>query len=180
MKKIIKYFFEGLLFVSPLAVSLYIVYLLFIKIDRILHLPIPGLGFVTTIVVITFIGFLASNLFTKSIINYVDSIFNRLPFIKLIYSSVKDLVSAFVGDKKKFDKPVLVTVSKESDIKIIGFVTRETLESLGLSDQIAVYIPQSYNFAGNLVIVPKSQVKVITNDSSDVMALIVSGGISGK
>ena len=180
MKRLIKYFFEGLLFIVPLAISIYMIYLLFTKIDGLLNISIPGIGFIITITLITFLGFLASNLFTKSILSAIDSLFNRLPFVKLIYSSAKDLIGAFVGDKKKFDKPVFVTISKESDIKIIGFVTRETLESLGLSDQIAVYVPQSYNFAGNLIIVPKSNISIINSESSDIMAFIVSGGISGK
>ena len=173
-------FFEGLLFVVPLAVSIYIVFVLFTKVDGLLNINIPGLGFVITILLITFLGFLASNLFTKSLLHAIDMLFNKLPLVKLIYSSAKDLVGAFVGDKKKFDKPVFVTISKESDIKIIGFITKDSLENLGLTDQIAVYIPQSYNFAGNLIIVPKSNVSIIKSESSDIMAFIVSGGISGK
>lgn len=179
MKKLVRYFFEGLLFVIPLVVTIYIIYLIFTKIDSLLGIGIPGVGFVTTIVAITFLGFLASNLFTKSLLGVIDKIFNRLPFIKLIYSSIKDLIGAFVGDKKKFDRPVFVSIS-DSNIKIIGFITRESLENFDLSDHIGVYIPQSYNFAGNLIIVPKSQVSPINADSSDVMAFIVSGGISGK
>ena len=180
MKKLARYFFEGLLFIIPLGISIYIVYLIFTKVDKLLHIPIPGVGFIATIILITLLGFLTSNIFTRSILVYIDKIFNKLPLVKLIYSSVKDLVQAFVGEKKKFDKPVLVTLSKENDIKILGFITRESLENFNLVNQIAVYIPQSYNFAGNLIIVPKVQVTSIDGDSSDIMAFIVSGGISGK
>lgn len=180
LKKLGKYFLEGLLFIVPLAVSIYIIYAIFVKIDSLLRIPIPGVGFITTIILITFLGFLASNLFTRGVLGFIDSLFNKVPLVKLIYSSVKDLIGAFVGEKKKFDKPVLVTISKETDIKIIGFITKEDLQNFGLVEHIAVYIPQSYNFAGNLLIVPKSQVSVINLDSSDIMTFIVSGGISSK
>ena len=180
MKRILRYFLEGLLFIIPLAVSVYLIYFVFTKVDRLLGIGIPGVGFLITITLITFLGFLGSNLLTKSLLGIVDSMFNKLPFVKLIYSSVKDLVGAFVGEKKKFDKPVLVTVSKESDIKIIGFITKESLQNLGIENQVAVYVPQSYNFAGSLIIVPKTQITHINSDSADIMAFIVSGGISGK
>lgn len=180
LRRLSKYFLQGLLFVVPLVVTIYIVYIIFVKIDRLLNFNIPGLGFITTIALITFLGFLASNLFTKGLLGLVDSMFNKLPFIKLIYSSIKDLIEAFIGEKKKFDKPVLISLSKENNIKVIGFITKESLENFGLSDQIAVYVPQSYNFAGNLLIVPKSQVTIINQDSTDIMTFIVSGGITGK
>lgn len=178
MKKLIKYFLEGLLFVIPVIVSIYVVFVVFTKIDSLLHLPIPGIGFITTIVLITLLGFLGSSFFAKSIYGYIDALFNRLPIVKIIYSSVKDLIGAFVGDKKKFDKPVLIKLSKDLDVKVIGFITRDSLENLKLLDQIAVYIPQSYNFAGNLIVVPKENVSLIDADSSEVFKFIVSGGVS--
>ncbi len=180
MKKLARYFFEGLIILVPIAASLYIVYLIFIKIDGLLKLPIPGIGFLITIVLITFIGFLASNFFTKKIFQFLEKVFTRLPLIKLLYSSIKDLVGAFVGEKKSFNKPVLVTVTDGSELKVLGFVTRESLEFIGLTDHVAVYFPQSYNFAGNLVIVPTSQIKPLETDSSEVMAFLVSGGVSGS
>lgn len=179
MKKLAKYFFEGLVILIPIVTSSYIVYLIFTKIDGILHIPVPGLGFLLTLILITVIGFLASNFFTKSLFQLLEKLFVRLPLIKLLYSSIKDLVGAFVGDKKSFDKPVLVTVNP-GGVKILGFVTRESLDMFGISDHVAVYFPQSYNFAGNLVIVPGDCVQPLSADSSEVMAFLVSGGVSGS
>jgi uncharacterized membrane protein len=106
--------------------------------------------------------------------------FRRLPLVKMIYTSVKDLIGAFVGDKKGFNKPVKATLLPGSNVHVLGFITEESLSKFGLEDTVAVYLPQSYNFAGNLILVPKEQVTPIDADSGDVMAFIVSGGISAK
>ncbi len=98
----------------------------------------------------------------------------------MIYTSIKDLIGAFVGDKKSFNKPVLVTLSPVSNIHVIGFLTRESLDNLGLSESVAVYLPQSYNFAGNLIVVPREQVTPLAVESGDIMAFIVSGGVAAK
>jgi uncharacterized membrane protein len=160
--------------------TIYVIYVIFVKIDGIFQFQLPGLGFLVTIMTIILVGFVASNFLTRRIARFVDSIFARLPLIKMVYTSIKDLINAFVGDKKSFNKPVLVTISQASNIQVVGFVTRESLDSLGLPDRVAVYLPQSYNFAGNLIVVPKEQVIPLSSDSGDVMAFIVSGGITTK
>ncbi|MDI6733273.1 MAG: DUF502 domain-containing protein [Planctomycetota bacterium] len=180
MKRLVGYFLKGLLFVVPLVITIYVLYLIFIKIDGLFRIPIPGVGFVLIFIVITLVGFLTSVFITRHLVKMVDTLFNRLPFVKLLYSAVKDLMNAFVGDKKMFDKPVLVTISPDSNIRIIGFITRGNLESFGLKENVAVYVPQAYNFAGNLIIVPREQITPINKDGSEVMAFIVSAGVSGK
>ena len=109
----------------------------------------------------------------------IDNLFSRLPFIKMIYSSIKDLVNAFVGDQKRFDKPVLVSLFSESTVQTLGFITRESLENIGIAERLAVYLPQSYNFAGNVVVVSRDQVIPLNIESGKVMTFIVSGGVSG-
>ncbi|RNB89209.1 DUF502 domain-containing protein [Brevibacillus nitrificans] len=180
MRRFIRYFLEGLLYVIPLAVTIYILYTIFVTVDSWLGLGIPGVGFVLTIVGITVIGFLASNVLTRGVLSLVSKVFERVPFIKLIYTSIKDLIGAFVGEKKSFDKPVLVTLSKEGSAKAIGFITKESMEAYGLEDHVAVYLPQSYNFAGNLLLFPSEQVQPLDVESSEAMAFLVSGGVSGK
>lgn len=180
MKRIGQYFLQGLLFLIPLFVTVYVIYRIFIKIDRVLDLPVPGLGFVVTIAFITLIGFIASNFLTKNIVHLVDRIFARLPLVKMLYNSIKDLVNAFVGDKKRFNKPVQVVIEKDSNIRVLGFATRDSLENIGINDSVAVYVPQSYNFAGNLIIVQKEQVIPLKADPGEIMKLIVSGGVSAR
>jgi uncharacterized membrane protein len=104
---------------------------------------------------------------------------NKIPFIKLIYSSIKDLIGAFVGDKRKFNKPVLVTINKENTLHQIGFVTQEDLSDLGLYDMVAVYFPHSYAFSGNHFLVPKTSIKPLNISGPVAMKFIVSGGVSG-
>jgi uncharacterized membrane protein len=103
---------------------------------------------------------------------------DRLPFVRLLYSSTRDLLNAFVGEKRRFDKPVLVTPYPGGVARALGFVTQESLSTLGLADHVTVYLPQSYNFAGSLLIFPAGAVVPLDADSADVMAFIVSGGVT--
>ena len=178
MKTITRYFFEGLIVILPTAATIYFVYLIFIKIDGLFNFEIPGIGFLITLGLILVVGFIASNIFTKGLTNLLERIFSRLPLVKLIYNSIKDLIEAFVGDKKKFNKPVLVKTSAGSDIELLGFITEENLEMLGETNKVAVYIPQAYNFAGNLIIVASSQVRFINAGAEEIMTFIVTGGLS--
>jgi uncharacterized membrane protein len=180
MKRLTRYFIEGMLFLGPVVVTVYIIYMIFVKVDGIFQFQIPGMGFLVTLLIIFIIGFLTSNLLTKRLTHYIDHAFMRLPLVKMLYTSIKDLVGAFVGDKKGFNKPVAVNLVPGSNISVVGFVTAEDLTSFGLADKVAVYLPQSYNFAGNLIIVPREQITPIEADSGDLMAFIVSGGISQK
>ncbi len=179
MKRLARFFFNGLIILIPIVASIYVIYATFTKIDGLLGLPVPGAGFIVTIAFITIIGFLGSNFLTKKLFYYIEELFTNLPLIKLLYTSIKDLIGAFVGNKKSFNKPVLVTLDPENNINVLGFITRESLEFLEISDHAAVYLPQSYNFAGNLVIVPKERIKPVNVDSTEAMSFIVSGGISG-
>ena len=180
MKRISQYFLKGLLFLVPLVVTIYVIYRVFVKIDRILNLPVLGLGFLVTIVFITFVGFAASNFLTRNVVHLVDRMFARLPLVKMLYTAIKDLVNAFVGDKKSFNRPVQVVIDRESNLRVIGFATRDSLDSIGIQDSMAVYLPQSYNFAGNLIIVSRDQVIPMSADPGEVMKLIVSGGVSSQ
>ena len=138
-----------------------------------------GIGFLITILVITLIGILTSNVLVKWFVRRIERLFNRLPLVKQIYTSIKDMIEAFVSEEKKFDKPVLLTFHEQGDVEVIGFVTRQSLEELGRADKVSVYVPQSYNFAANLILVPRSRIQPIELPAADVMTFVVSGGVSG-
>lgn len=182
MNRLMKYFLRGLLVFVPAALTIFAFLWVFTKLDTglrsIINVPIPGIGIIVTIVVIFIIGFVASSFLGKKLFGLVESVFTKTPLVKMIYSSVKDLVGAFAGDKKKFDKPVIVELIP-GGAKVLGFVTRESLEFLGLPGHMTVYLPQSYNFAGQVLIFPSAQVKPVQIDSSEAMRFIVSGGVSG-
>lgn len=177
-RRLLNFFLRGLVIVTPLAITLYVCYVVFTRIDGWLGIPIPGVGFVVTLALITLIGFLASNLITRGLVSLFDRMMERLPFVRLLYSSTKDLLNAFVGEKRRFDKPVAVRVVPQSEALAFGFVTQESLAALGLDGYVSVYFPQSYNFAGNVLAVPAAQVRPLNASSSDVMAFIVSGGVT--
>jgi uncharacterized membrane protein len=178
MRRLVSYFLRGLVFVAPLALTAYVCIRIFAVIDGWLQLPIPGLGFIVTIVVITLIGFLASTILATSILSSVDAAVNRLPFVRLLYSATKDLLNAFVGEHRRFDAPVLVPGDPGSSARALGFVTQESLARLGLPDHVTVYVPFSYSLSGRLLIFPASAVQRLHTDSADVLAFIVSGGVT--
>lgn len=179
VKLLFGYFIKGLLVFVPAALTITIIVWVVKKFDGLLNLPIPGLGSAITIALITLTGFLASNYFGNKLFALIDRIFTRLPVIKLLYNAIKDLILAFAGENKSFDKPVLVEIIPGGP-KVVGFITREELSFLSLSEHVAVYLPQSYNFAGQVLIFPSSRVTPLDIDSSKAMAFIVSGGVLGK
>ena len=178
-QEFVQNFFEGLFLVVPVAVTIYVVFLVFNFIDGWLNIPIPGIGFILTIGMLVLVGRLASNVFFRGAMGSLEKVLTRTPFVKLVYTSLKDLIEAFMGEKKRFDQPVLVSLTPGGHAEAIGFVTRQNLDLLGLEDRVAVYFPQSYNFAGNLLVVPRSQIRPLHADSADIMTFIVSGGVSG-
>ena len=178
MRRLLNYFLRGLVLVAPLAITLYVCWVIFERIDGWLGLPVPGLGFLVTIVVITLVGFLGSNLITRGMIAIVDTALGRLPFVRLLYTSTKDLLNAFVGEKRRFDKPVLVSLSADGAVRALAFLTSESLVGLGLANDVTVYMPQSYGFAGHIVVVPADRVQRIDADAAAVMAFIISGGVT--
>jgi len=182
MKKLIHYFVQGLLVFVPIALTVYLLVWAFTNLDAFLRalfrIEIPGLGLLVTVVLIIVIGFLTSNFLGRKFFELIEKLFKKLPLVKLLFSALKDVIEAFAGEKKSFDKPVLATIVPAADAKVVGFVTRESLENLGLSDHVAVYLPQSYNFAGNVLLLPKESVKPLDVESSQAMAFVVSGGIS--
>ncbi len=179
MKRLVNYFLRGLVLIAPVAITIYACVWIFRAIDGLLGLPVPGLGFVLTLAVITLVGFLASNLLAMSFVSLLERVMTRLPFIRLLYTSTKDLLDAFVGEKRRFDTPVMVEVTPDGGAKALGFVTMKALDHLGVGEHVAVYFPQSYNFAGNLLLVPSERVTPLVADSAAVMAFIVSGGVTG-
>jgi uncharacterized membrane protein len=178
-KALIRYFVRGCLVAAPLGLTVYIVFATLEAIDGLLPIPIPGLGLVITVVMLILVGFLSSNVIGRTIVELTDRMFQSVPLVKLVYSSLKDLVGAFVGEKKSFNRPVAVRLGKDDAFLALGFVTREDLGALSLPGHVAVYLPQSYNFAGNLLMTPRELVQPLEVGSSELMTFVVSGGISG-
>lgn len=172
----LNYFFKGVLIIVPLAFSIYVIYSVVSTVDGIIDLGFPGAGFVVTIIALAFVGLLVTSFITEPIYNYLDKLLNRMPIFKLMYSSVRDLLEAFVGEDKKFNEPVLVELSE--GVKQVGFLTQNNLNNIGLEDDVAVYFPFSYSIAGKVLIVNKSKVSPLRMKAADAMKFAVSGGVT--
>ena len=179
MKTLLRYFLRGCLAILPIAATIYVAFVVVVTIDRWVPVGIPGLGFVLTIVLITLAGFLTSNVAGRAALDVTDRLLARVPLAKLVYTSIRDLLGAFVGEKKRFDRPVAVALMPGSRARMLGFVTRDQLGALGMKSEVAVYFPQSYNFAGYLAVVPRDQIEPLDVSTTDLMTFVVSGGVSG-
>lgn len=187
MKKLINYFFQGILLTAPLGITIYIIYYSFAFIDNLLKgilldyfgIDIPGLGLLIIILVLILIGLIGQSIIGRPFISLFNRLINKVPLLKVIYSALNDLFSAFVGKEKKFNKPVLVMVDPNAKMERLGFLTEKDLKRLNEIDKVAVYFPFSYSFAGELYIVPRSQVKSIDINPAEVMKFIISAGVSG-
>lgn len=180
LRKIFRYFIQGLIILAPIGITLYAMYWLFERVDGILrpYVNIPGLGFLLIIIFVILVGWISSNLLMGSFLNFFDHLMERTPGIKFIYTSTKDFFEAFAGDKRKFNKAVLANVFSE-DVWIVGFLTDEEMEKFELgADKVAVYVPQAYNFAGQLYVLPRNKVRKINHiTAGEAMKYAVTGGV---
>ncbi|MGH7161895.1 MAG: DUF502 domain-containing protein [Planctomycetota bacterium] len=183
MNRILKYFFRGLLVVVPGAVTVYVLASVFAWLDNLVNVGplfgvrVPGAGAVLALAAITVVGFLASNFIARGLLRIAEALFQRVPLARFVYVAMKDLMEAIVGEKRRFDKPVVVSIG---GVEALGFITRQDMEWIGRKELLAVYFPQSYNIAGNLVLLPRDRVTPLRTDASEMLRFIVSGGVSGS
>ncbi|MEX1010533.1 MAG: DUF502 domain-containing protein [Balneolaceae bacterium] len=184
LKKLLNFFFRGLLFIFPVFATFAIVLLLIDWANDLfnrllfnwLSVQIPGLGILTAITLITLLGFLVSRAFSRPLFSLMERLMARTPLIKILYNALRDLTAAFVSDKKKFNKPVLFTLAEGLDR--IGFITEEDLSILSLENRVAVYCPHSYNFSGNLFLVSRDRIRPLVLPPADVMKFAVTAGVA--
>jgi uncharacterized membrane protein len=176
MNWIAKNFLRGLVIVVPIAVTVYLFYQIFVTLDRLLKLPTPGLGIAILIAATIVIGAIASNFLGRKLFSLTETIFTKAPLVRIIYAAIKDLLEAFVGNERRFDKPVSVQLTDQ--VKIFGFITRDDLGTLATPGEVGVYVPFSYTWDGCFMVVSRERVTPLEADSANIMALVVSGGIS--
>lgn len=186
MKRIFNYFIQGLIYIAPLGITAYIIYVVFMFTDNLLDdylvkflgIDIPGLGVIAIIILLILVGIIGQSIIARPFKLLFNRILDRTPLVRVVFSAFKDLFSAFVGKEKKFNKPVLVLVNPVTNLEKLGFLTQEDLSVLSEKEKVAVYFPHSYNFSGELFIVPANQVRSIDMNPASVMKFIVSGGVS--
>ena len=190
-RNIFNYFLQGLLITVPITVTFVVIIKAIVWIDNIIpvHLPItipgfvefeiPGIGIMVLFIIITVLGYFASTLVANPVFSMVEKLLGKTPLLKIIYTSMKDLVEAFVGEKKRFTKPVLVSVNNNPVIQRIGFVTENDLTRLGIeATKLAVYLPFSYGFNGQLLIIENTNIKELDVTGTEMMKFIISGGVT--
>ncbi len=189
-KKLLQYFLQGMLLLAPVSISIYSLYFVVSSIDGMIpifthvdemgkvRVQNYGLGFMIIIAVVVVLGYISSFFITGRIVSFVDKIFQKTPGLKHIYSTTRDFLEAFAGDKKKFTHNVLANIDGH-DVWRIGFITKEDMTDFGMKDYVAVYVPMAYSVAGNVYVVPKDRIREITNvTSAQSMKFAVSGGIT--
>lgn len=184
MRTIANYFLYGLIFIFPLFATFYVVVFLVNWVDNTLYsilfgwLPfdLPGLGIITAFFIIVILGFIVTRAFTNPVIKYFERLVEKTPFIKIIYTSFKDLTESLLGDKKRFNQPARVKLT--DGVERIGFITEENLSNFGIEDRVAVYFPHSYNFSGNLFLVDPVMVTPLDIDPSDALKFAISAGVT--
>lgn len=196
-RKLFQYFLQGLIILAPIGITIWAVTALFNFIDNILpdfierifpHLfgtdaqgnarNIPGLGFILVIIIVVLVGYISSSFIVGRLVDLLDKVLERVPGIKLIYSTLKDFFEAFAGNKRKFNKAALINIGA-ADVWRIGFITQEDVTDFGLYEHVAVYVPKSYAFTGDLYFVKKDRVRLLPEVSSgDAMKFAISGGVT--
>lgn len=185
-RRIFSYFLQGLLFAAPIGLTGYIIYLVFKfsdgilapLIEEFLHFSIPGLGLLIMVVFITLLGYAGQSVIAKPFKVLLERFLKRVPVLQMVYTSIRDFMEAFVGKEKKFNQPVRVKVNMVSELEKLGFITESDLSDLGIKDKVAVYFPHSYNFSGELFIVPAENVTPLDVPAGVLMKFIVSGGVT--
>lgn len=186
MKRLAGYFLQGLLYLGPITLTVYIIVEVFNFVDGILKQLIkevvgynlPGLGLLIILVLLTLLGYFGQTVLAHPFKLFLNRVILRIPPINLIYSSLNDLFSAIVGKEKKFNKPVLVKINESSTLERIGFITEDDLSKYGLHDKVAVYFPFSYSISGELMIVSGKYITPLKIPASVALKFIVSGGVT--
>lgn len=181
LRYLLNVFFRGLLILGPIAVTAYALYLIFSTVDNLIPGLPTGLGFFFVLFIVTFIGFLGTRFFLgRWLVEFFDFLFERTPGINFLYTTVKEVLNSFMGDKKKFNDPVWVKTNEAPEIWRIGFLTQNAMDETG-EDMVAVYLPHAYAISGWVIMINRSYVKpVVGMNAAEAMKFAVSGGMAGN
>lgn len=186
MKKLTGYLLQGILFLAPISITIYVAYIVFEFADNLLEEVlvslighrIPGLGVLIMVLFLTLLGYVGQTIIARPFRLFFYKVIHSIPLLELIYSAIKDFFSAFVGKDKKFNKPVIFKINQDDQVSRIGFVTNQHLEAFGDHDLVAVYVPFSYTFTGETYLISKSAITAIDLPASEVMKFLVAGGVA--
>ena len=183
--KLVKFFLAGLLYLLPVAILIFILYKTFVLVDGIIPQEwkiVPGMGIIILLVFLTLFGWFTTISRLDDIAkDWFHKLIKKIPILENIYSTLEDVSSALVGNKKTFDKPVLVKLSKNNDTERIGFIAKEDLSFLGIENgKVAIALPFTFSYMSKIIILPVENITPIDAKSSEVMKFLLSGGISDE
>jgi len=182
-RRLSSHFARGIAIVLPVVATCGLLAWIFLRVDALLPSEdlfgrrIRGLGIAIVLALALLVGLLTAREPARVAVERLETLLLRIPVFKLVYSAFRDFANALFV-KKRFDKPVLVRIGAGVDAEVIGFVTRQNLDSLGIKDKVAVYLPLAYNLGGNMVLVPTDRLTPLEADSSLVMSFVLTGGVA--
>lgn len=184
----VKNFINGIVTIVPIILVVYVVIKVFRFLDSLAgnfvkdymqEKYVPGMGLIVTIILITVLGWLSRQYISGKIVAVIDKLFDRIPFVKSLYSIIKETTHSLLGEKKSFSKVALVRLPG-TEMKVLGFITSEELESFdgSLKDHLAVYVPQTFQVAGFTFLIPVHDIEILDDvKAEDAMKFILSGGM---
>jgi uncharacterized membrane protein len=177
---LLRSFLQGLILLSPIAITAYIIFLVFTKVDGLIPKVPPGIGFISIVSFVALVGYLGTRLFIgRWLFEAFGHVLKMTPGIKYIYSSVRDIMRSFVGDKKRFNKPVWVMVNANPQVWRIGFLTQSDMGPFGMTDMVSVYLPHAYAISGWVIVTNKNNTKPAEGLSpAEAMKFALSGGVT--
>lgn len=192
MKPIIQSFLKGLAILLPIIVTVFLVQWLLVTIEDWLS-PIwkallgetyyfPGLAFISFVVLAVVIGFSTRWRFMNWLWQLPGVMMNKLPLLRSLYGTVNDVFEMMSGKDFADESVVLVTLPN-SDIRLIGIITKKSgdngdrLSKMLGADQVAVFLPMSYNVGGYMIMVPKDCVQSIDMKPADALQMTISAGL---
>lgn len=177
MKIFLKYFLNGLLVSFPLFFTVVVIKFVVSYFDSLFPAPVPGAGLVFAVALIALVGFLGRQVIFQPIVKIFLGFIEKTPVVSVLYKSTKDFTEAFIGNERKFEKPILFDTSGTGNYRV-GFLTNEHFNIEGLTEHVGIYIPHSYNFSGNFYIVPRTRIRPFPVSPTDAMRFAVTGGVT--
>ena len=174
-------FFKGLLIVVPPAITVFVVMWLFnlteSSIGKFLPVQIPGMGLAIVLVTIWIAGVLSGNFLSKAIIEFFDLMISKIPIVKFIYGSVKQVTKALFESDSAFKNVVLVPYQKSYVLGFLLLTLPEPVREKLDDEYVCVYIPWSMNMtAGMNLFVKKSDVIYLNMAPPDAFQFILTAG----
>jgi len=180
MNRFAKILVHGLAIFLPLVLTGWVIWKAFRVIDQLLPFPTPGMGFAAVLAIVLLLGLASENWLAGSLLRRAELLLQKLPLVRLVYRSIREITVSLTGERKPFHHPVLVRPWPGSEARLLGFMTRQDLSEIGKPGWVSVYVPNAYAIAGQTLIVPLELVEQLSVEPSYAMTFAMSAGVAGQ